>query len=162
MAMEVIIVRHGRAISKRQWSGPDLLRPLDDVGAQHAVGLVDTLALSTIRRLVSSPALRCVQTLEPLAQHTGLTIETSELLAADGDARCRARPTRPRCASNAVLCTHGEVMRPLLRQMRRRNVPIVGDPGGRGELLRKGVVWQLDIGDDDGVISKLQRLSADA
>ena len=84
--MQVMLVRHARAVSKRDWAGPDLLRPLDDVGERHALGLVDTLAETPIRRLVSSPALRCVQTLEPLASHTGLTIETNELLAPDGDA----------------------------------------------------------------------------
>ena len=105
--VQVILVRHARAGSKRRWSGPDECRPLDEVGAQHAVGLVDTLAVTPIRRLVSSPALRCVQTLEPLARHTGLTIEMSGLLAADGDARAMlAQPTRtcsrtPCCAPTA-------------------------------------------------------------
>ena len=65
--MQVMLVRHPRAVSKREWAGPDLLRPLDDVGERQAMGLVDTLADTPIRRLVSSPALRCVQTLEPLA-----------------------------------------------------------------------------------------------
>ena len=56
--------------------------------------------------------------------------------------------------ANAVLCTHGEVMRPLLRHIRRRHVAIIGDPGRRGSLL-KGVAWQLDIA-DNGAITKLQ------
>ncbi len=152
--VQVILVRHARAGSKRRWSGLDECRPLDEVGAQHAVGLVDTLAVTPIRRLVSSPALRCVQTLEPLARHTGLTIELSGLLAADGNARAMlAQPED--VLANAVLCTHGEVMRPLLRHIRRRDVAIIGDPGRRGSLLSKGVAWQLDIA-DNGTITKLQ------
>lgn len=152
--MQVTIVRHTRAISKRRWSGPDGLRPLDDVGEQHAAGLVDTLAVTPIRRLLSSPALRCVQTLEPLARQTGLTIEIVDLLAPDSDARAVLARLDRDVLANAVLCTHGEVMRPLLRQMRRRQVAIVGEAGGRGWLLRKGVVWHLDVG-DDGKVTKL-------
>ena len=71
-SMQVMLVRHARAVSKREWAGPDLLRPLDDVGERQAMGLVDTLAETPIRRLGSSPALRCVQTLEPLASHHGI------------------------------------------------------------------------------------------
>ena len=55
--------------------------------------------------------------------------------------------------ANAVLCTHGEVMRPLLH-LRRRHVAIIGAPGRRGWLLSKGTAWQLDIG-DNGEITKL-------
>ncbi len=151
--MQVMLVRHARAVSERDWAGPDLLRPLDDVGERDAVGLVDTLTVTPIRRLLSSPALRCVQTLEPLASHTALTIETSELLAPAGDARTALDRLRAALA-DAVLCTHGELMRPLLRDVRRRHIAIIGDPGGRGSLLVKGIVWRLDI-DDDGTISKL-------
>jgi phosphohistidine phosphatase SixA len=148
--MQVMLVRHARAVSKREWDGPDLLRPLDDLGERQAMGLVDTLADTAIGRLVSSPALRCVQTLEPLASHAGTSIETDELLAPDGDARTVLERLRDGLA-DAVLCTHGEVMRPLLRHVRRRHVPIIGDPGGRGSLLVKGVLWRLDIADDGSI-----------
>ena len=56
-----------------------------------------------------------------------------------------------------MLCTHGEVMRPLLRHVRRHHVPIIGDPGGRGSLLVKGVLWRLDIA-DDGVVGTLNAI----
>ena len=153
--MQVILVRHARASSKRSWSGDDWLRPLDELGERHAVGLVNTLAVTPVRRLVSSPALRCVQTLEPLARHAGLTIEISELLAPHGDARTVLAELDEELLANAVLCTHGEVMRPLLRHMRRRHVAIIGDPGRRGALLTKGIAWQLEIA-DNGAITKLQ------
>jgi 8-oxo-dGTP diphosphatase len=151
----VVVVRHARAGSKKQWSGPDLLRPLDSVGERHAIELVDKLAAIPIRRLISSPALRCVQTLEPLANHTGLTIERCELLGPDGDARAVLGGLAEEALRDAVLCTHGEVMRPMLRRMRRRHVTILGEPGPRGWLLRKGTAWQLALA-DDGRITELR------
>jgi hypothetical protein len=57
--------------------------------------------------------------------------------------------------ADAMLCTHGEVMRPLLRHIRRRHVAIIGEPARRGWLLRKGTAWQLDVA-DNGAITKLQ------
>lgn len=157
--MQIVLVRHARAGSKQHWSGPDLLRPLDSVGEQHAVQLVDKLAGVPIRRLISSPALRCVQTLEPLARHTGLTIEPCEILAPDGNGQTvLGHPDRDGLA-DAVLCTHGEIMRPLLHRMRRRHVTIIGDPGPRGWLLRKGTAWRLTIA-EDGTITELHAYPA--
>jgi phosphohistidine phosphatase SixA len=155
MVTGVVVVRHARAGSKRRWSGPDLLRPLDSVGERHAIDLVDRLATIPVRRLISSPALRCVQTLEPLAHHTGLTIERCELLGPDGDGRAVLGLPAEEALRDAVLCTHGEVMRPMLRQMRRRDVTILGEPGPRGWLLRKGTAWQLTIA-DGGRITELR------
>ena len=78
---------------------------------------------------------------------------SKQLLAAYGDIRTVLDRLRD-ALEDAVLCTHGEVMRPLLRDVRRHDVPIVGDPAGRGSLLVKGVLWRLDIA-DGGSITQL-------
>src|SRR6266508_3359874 len=61
------LVRHADAGNKRDWSGPDAERPLSEEGWEQAAGLVDLLAGLRIERLLTSPLLRCRQTLEPLA-----------------------------------------------------------------------------------------------
>jgi phosphohistidine phosphatase SixA len=153
--IRVMIVRHASAGKKAAWEGPDLLRPLDAVGERHARELADKLAAQPIRRLVSSPTLRCVQTLEPLAERTGLSIEITEALAADSDGRGLFAQLDVAKLEDSVLCTHGELMRPLLRPVRRRDITIVTNRVKRGSVLSKGVVWQLDI-THDGAIAKLE------
>ena len=157
--MRLTIMRHARAIPKRVWEGDDELRPLDDVGLAQAAGLAPRLAAAVeVRRLVSSPALRCVQTLQPLADVVGLPIEPWDALGRHaGAAGLRSTLGHP-AFDDVVLCTHGEVMRPLLRTLRRRGA---GHDGARldGRLvLAKGSAWLMSI-DSDGSVSSFEHLA---
>ena len=94
------LVRHGEAGDRHAWHDPDELRPLTEEGWRQAKALVDLLADAEIDRLLSSPYVRCVQTLEPLAEARGLPVETTPVLAEGGKTRpfpqdstaCPARP----------------------------------------------------------------------
>ena len=143
--MRLTIVRHARAGSKRAWAGRDEERPLDDVGAANAVALGRLLEVGEIRRLIASPALRCVQTLQPLAAVTGLAIETWPPLARSaGAGPLRAALFEP-TFHDAVLCTHGEVLRPLLRALRRRHPDFAAVHADGRDLLAKGSAWVMNV-----------------
>jgi len=60
------LVRHAKAGSRSAWSGPDDLRPLTKTGRRQADALGDLLAERRVTRVVSSPSVRCRQTVEPL------------------------------------------------------------------------------------------------
>ena len=106
----LIVVRHGDAGDKDSWEGPDLLRPLSPVGRRQAEGLMIRLEDYPVERILSSPTVRCRQTVQPLARDRLLQIEPVAALGVD------AGPTqlRPvlwdRRLDNAVLCTHGETI----------------------------------------------------
>jgi 8-oxo-dGTP diphosphatase len=141
--VELALVRHVCAGRKRDWSGPDDQRPIDRVGVEQTAALVEFFDGLPISRLLASPALRCVQTLEPLADQRGLGIDTSERL------RPEARPrelldllTAPD-NHDAVLCTHGEAMARLLPALTRLHV--APGPGSRQRVLRKGSVWAFTV-----------------
>jgi phosphohistidine phosphatase SixA len=111
-----------------------LLRPLCDAGRAQARALSASLEASGVERILSSPALRCRQTLAPLAHATGIPIEIDERLAEGGDeaklfeaiAAFRDRAT--------ALCTHGDAIGAVLRTPARR-----GTRGRRGTALREGL-----------------------
>ncbi len=79
------LIRHAKAKNRLEWSEPDELRPLTKRGRREARALAERIASEELARLVSSPYLRCVQTLEPLAVAVDLPIETTELLAEGAD-----------------------------------------------------------------------------
>src|SRR5262245_7909140 len=108
----VTIVRHACAGDKHAWQGDDDQRPLDPGGVDQAVALADTLVDSSVQRLVASPLRRCVDTLQPLATRLGLEVETTQRLSPDGSVTELLHDVSPQLAG-AVLCTHGELMRPL-------------------------------------------------
>jgi 8-oxo-dGTP diphosphatase len=110
----LLLVRHAKAGDRARWTGDDRVRPLDGRGRRQADALVAPLAGYGLTRLVSSPYIRCVQTLEPLAACLAMPVERDENLAEGASAEQalallgRLRP------GPVVLCTHGDVVEALL------------------------------------------------
>jgi 8-oxo-(d)GTP phosphatase len=109
----VLLLRHAVANRRQEWSRPDRDRPLTPRGRREAAALIDVLAPFGVRRILSSPYARCVETVEPLATATGLTVEPVDELAEGAGAACiRLRGVLSDDA--VVLCTHGDVIAELL------------------------------------------------
>ena len=78
--MSLYLVRHAKAGDRQHWEGKDHLRPLSKRGRQQADALADALADDGITRIVTSPFVRCRETVEPLARRLGIEMETSDAL----------------------------------------------------------------------------------
>jgi broad specificity phosphatase PhoE len=105
-----VLLRHASAGDKRHWSGDDRLRPLDALGVRQAEELVELLRPLGIRRVVTSPYVRCVETVQPLAEACGLPVEQDDRLG-EGMGRAAAELLRE---EGVVACTHGDVVGALL------------------------------------------------
>lgn len=81
----LIVLRHGKAVSRSD-DVDDLERPLTSVGAARAGDLVPLLSAYGIRRVVSSPAVRCAQTVEPYARSISTFLEIDDRLSEDTQA----------------------------------------------------------------------------
>jgi len=135
----VLLVRHARAGERSEWEGDDRLRPLDAKGRRQAEGLVDLLASYPIERVLSSPYVRCVQTVVPPATARGLQVEEAAELA-EGSTRADVlRLLGSLDEDCVVLCTHGDVVEELI-----------------GEELRKGSTEVLEL--EDGRLSRVRYL----
>jgi 8-oxo-dGTP diphosphatase len=80
----VLLIRHGKAESRKRWTGSEALRPLTPVGAGASFALSRELACFDARRLVTSPWLRCAQTLTPFAVSCRSELHEVEELSEDG------------------------------------------------------------------------------
>lgn len=78
----LIVQRHGKAAA-RDADMSDLDRPLTSVGVDQAKALTPVLAAYGVRRVVSSPAVRCSQTVEPYAHSISTFLEIDERLGED-------------------------------------------------------------------------------
>lgn len=76
----LILVRHGKAMERKDWSKKDTLRPLGARGRKQARQLVPFLTAYGIENLISSTASRCLNTLEPYAAAAKIGIETHDSL----------------------------------------------------------------------------------
>jgi phosphohistidine phosphatase SixA len=116
----LILVRHARAGRRDEWDGDDRLRPLDDRGRRQAEGLVASLADYEIERILSSPYIRCVQTVEPLATSAQVEIEQRGELAEGAERSETLGLLAELAGTGAVLCTHGDVIEEVLGEGMRK------------------------------------------
>ena len=77
LSLEIFI--HMDAAPRDTWTGPDMdARPLTDLGWKQAERMADMiLADGPVDAILSSPAVRATQSLEPLSKRTGLPIEVT-------------------------------------------------------------------------------------
>lgn len=135
---QVFIVRHASAGDRDRWGGDDTLRPLDKKGRRQAVGLVGQLPGRG--PVISSPYVRCVETVRPLAEARGVELETTHDLA-EGTG-LKVLDLIRSAADGAALCTHGDVLVDLLGVLHRQGVA----PGSA--KAAKGSTWALEVDGD--------------
>jgi 8-oxo-dGTP diphosphatase len=123
----VHLIRHAKAKNRDTWVELDSLRPLGKRGRREAEAIATRLAEERLERLVSSPFMRCVQTLEPLAVTLDLPIETTELLAEGADGRRAAELLLSLAGSGAIACcTHGDVLVGVMGVVAGSGLPLDG------------------------------------
>ena len=122
--MSVVLLRHASAGKRHEWDGDDLLRPLDERGKHQAETLRDVLLARGVSHVVSSPYVRCLQTVAPL----DLEIVPDERLAEGADPRDTLNLLSS--LDDAVACTHGDVIENILGRSLKKGAAVVLD-GGR-------------------------------
>ena len=139
--MTLYVIRHADAGSRGSWVASDDQRPLSRRGHGQAAGLVGLLAAVTVDRVLSSPSLRCVQTVEPLAEARGLSVEVHDALA-EGGWRDAVGLLSELAGTHAALCSHGDVIPELIDAVAAQGVQIAD-----ARRWQKGSVWTLHTSD---------------
>jgi 8-oxo-dGTP diphosphatase len=142
----LLLVRHAKAGSRSAWAQDDDLRPLTANGERQAEALAERLGGEPVERVLSSRFVRCVQTVAPLADRLDLEVEHHPALAEEADLDDTEALLAELAGTEAVLCTHGNVLHALLKRLKRRGTELRGGDGGGG----KGSAWRLEPGPDGG------------
>jgi 8-oxo-(d)GTP phosphatase len=137
-ASPLYVIRHAKAGVRSLWAGSDEARPLTRRGRKQARRLVERFRGLELGRVLSSPYIRCVQTVEPLAAERELALEPAPALAEGAAvddtlallASLDGRPT--------ALCGHGREIGAMIERLRRGGATIDGTG------IAKGSVWVLD------------------
>lgn len=135
--MTLLLVRHAVALRRADWKGDDAPRPLTARGYAQAEALPELLAPYGVTRILSSRAVRCVETIQPLAARLGLPVEErAELFEGTGTAAIAL----VRDLDGVIaLCTHGDVIPDLLGVLAPSTVAADGDVH-----CEKGSTWVID------------------
>lgn len=142
----MLIVRHGTAGIKSRYKGDDRGRPLDKNGRAQAESLAGQLMAFGATDIYAADRVRCIQTVEPLAQELGVTISTEaslteEAYAADPDAAHKRVAEIAAHGGTPVICTQGKVIPYLLAWWRDADKP-------DKSRNRKGSTWVLSLSGD--------------
>lgn len=111
----LVVLRHGKAMPHEQWDGPDHTRPLLQRGLDQSLSVAGGIAAFGPETLVSSTAARCLATIAPTAEATGLEVKSStgisqDAYAGDGSRVRKQVAKRLGRRVSTVLCSHGPVI----------------------------------------------------
>ena len=120
----LVIVRHAKSRARSKWPDADSLRPLNVRGRERAEALIPILAAYGVTRVVTSPSVRCLDTVLPYAAATGHIARLQAGLSEEGFAEQPERApyhlTRLlERGEAAVVCSHGPVIPVLFEQLAR-------------------------------------------
>ena len=137
-ASPLYLIRHAKAGVRAAWERPDEERPLTRRGRKQALRLVERFRGLELGRVLSSPYVRCVQTVQPLAAERGVPLEPHPTLAEgvpvdEALALLGSLDERP-----AALCGHGREIQAMIDRMEGEGATI------QGTGIAKGSVWVLD------------------
>jgi 8-oxo-dGTP pyrophosphatase MutT (NUDIX family) len=166
----LILLRHASAGQKENWPEGDESRPLDAKGEADALALAGLLSCFTPRaRVLSSPALRCTESVRPYAEAFGGTVDTEAALALPrrpenssygtnrGDALTDLVRDLVAAGGPAVLCLHRENLpKALAAACAALGVLPPSAPSAPPDPpLPKGGFWVVHMA--DGVLAGLER-----
>ncbi|MEP7047524.1 MAG: phosphoglycerate mutase family protein [Ilumatobacteraceae bacterium] len=132
------LVRHAKAGSRRGFEGNDRLRPLSPAGRRQATALAERLTAAGVTTLISSPYLRCIETLQPTAQAIDGAVESDERLA-EGHRFVGVLELLADLPDGSAVCSHGDVIPETIAALERRGCEFTSEPE-----WRKASVWLLD------------------
>ncbi len=146
VTVPLILARHARALPKSGWHQQDTLRPLDASGRADAKPLASLLAcFAPAARVISSAAVRCLETVRPYAELTGSQVQAESRLDISGTdpGVCPALIAGAVAAGQpTVFCAHRENLPPLLEAV----LDALGTravPAGLRDPLPLGGFWVL-------------------
>ena len=109
----LVVLRHGRAAPRKQWTGDDRKRPLAAEGELQAETVVPVLSAYGVERVLSSSSKRCWTTVGPYADVADHEVEvTDELSEEDATPEAVERIVHELLERRepVVLCTHRPVL----------------------------------------------------
>ena len=140
----IYLVRHASAGAKYDFGKDDFERPLDTHGVLQAEQLKEALHSQPIQRVLSSRAIRCQQSVAPLARLLNLEVEIeSDLFEGSHTTATALIKKILDTPYDIVACSHGDVIPEILGDLTNEGLQIRG-----GRSCAKGSIWALSSSDD--------------
>jgi 8-oxo-dGTP diphosphatase len=135
----LLVVRHAEARKRKTWRRDDAERPLTAEGRRTAEGLAPVFSAYGITRVVSSDALRCVDTMLPYVNMYDIKSRLDSGLSEERAAKKRVARSAARALGSEkrmAICTHRPVLPMLCAALGIGETAL--EPGGMIVIHRAG------------------------
>ncbi len=137
--MTIFLARHAHAGKRSEWVGDDEVRPLSPRGQQQAIDLLAVIDHAPVGVILSSPFVRCVQTVEPLSASIGVPITAHDAFTEGASPDAAYALLLALDEVDGLACSHGDLIPPLLKQL------VADGMDSDGPLIdQKGSVWIIE------------------
>jgi 8-oxo-dGTP diphosphatase len=149
----LIILRHAKAMDRKDWSRKDSARPINARGRRQARLLVPILNAYGVTSLISSTSTRCVATMLPYAQQEELPIDTHRLLSEEegennakdvGRLMRKIRAATLKAGESTAICVHRPVLPHILEALNIAPATLVTGELLVAHLTSEGAVHALE------------------
>ncbi len=156
----IIALRHAKAANGFTWEGPDASRPLTERGERQARSVAPGIAAYGVQRIVTSDAVRCRQTVAPLAELTGLaakaTADISQESTVDPRAALEERIGKAvRKRRGTVLCSHAPIIPEIVTAVVHAANGLESERTHRASMLHTAefTVLHVSAGDEPALVA---------
>lgn len=117
----LILLRHAKALPRSEWNGEDCDRPLSDTGQLQSEALISQFLPFEIVEIHSSNAVRCYETINPLARYLKLNYFFTDSLSEEIFSKKRGRVFKyiDRLLENTsatLICSHNPILPDYLQE----------------------------------------------
>jgi phosphohistidine phosphatase SixA/8-oxo-dGTP pyrophosphatase MutT (NUDIX family) len=139
----LILLRHGKAVSRDEWRKDDSDRPLDDLGRMQANRLISTLQVFNIAEIHTSDAVRCFDTIYPFAKSRKYDVKTTKKLSEDSFYKDKDRPIEYvkdllKSDQSILVCSHNPIIPKIVEKISKKS-----DLDLEIEKLQPGDAWVI-------------------
>ncbi|MBJ7507409.1 MAG: histidine phosphatase family protein [Candidatus Nanopelagicus sp.] len=122
----LILLRHAKAITRDEWQGDDDDRPLDPLGENQSKRLLPMYQVYNLSQIHTSDALRCYNTVQPIAKGLNLKLEVTAKLSEstyrkDKDKAFDYAKELLKSEINAMICSHNPILPKMLNKLTKKS-----------------------------------------
>jgi len=149
----LIILRHAKAMDRKDWSRKDSARPINSRGRRQSKLLIPLLEAYGVSKIVSSTSTRCIATVLPYAHQHELAIETYGLLTEEegeddpksvGKLIRKVRAATLESGEPTAVCVHRPVLPHILDALNMPPTTLVTGEFLVAHLVANGTVHALE------------------
>jgi len=121
----LILLRHAKALDRKEWSGDDEDRPLTEDGRRQVQKLIKTMHVYGLTSIHTSDAIRCLDTAKPIADALGVELVVNSKLSEyeyhrDGKSAAKYIKGLFEQDERVLVCGHNPILTKIIKKMARR------------------------------------------